>query len=125
MDNFIPRKICKKTEERIRYDENADTYVIAPRTDTTFEQPPVNRMLVNPYLNLTRFPYLPKHNNIYFSNENLLAVEPEPPVPRSQDLVIEEEDPAIANLIAETMRELNQELVIVCDHRKGRHRISV
>lgn len=121
VDNFIPRKLRKEIEERIRYDETRDKYILVRRTDTTYEQPPVNRMLLNPYLNLTRFPRLPKQTNVYYSDENLLALEPEPPVPRSQALVLEEEDPAITSMIAETMRELNQELVIVCDHRKGRH----
>ncbi|ODN03319.1 Kinesin-like protein KIF3A [Orchesella cincta] len=118
VDNFIPRKILKKIEQRIRYNDVADKYELAPRNDTSYEQPPVNRMLVNPYLNLTRFTRLSKINNVYFSNENLLAVEPEPFVPRSQELVLEEEDPRITNLIAETMKELNSELVIVCDHRR-------
>ncbi|CAL8070419.1 unnamed protein product [Orchesella dallaii] len=120
VDNFIPRKILKKIEQRIRHNDVADKYELAPRNDTSYDQPPVNRMLVNPYLNLTRFTRLSKLNNVYFSNENLLAVEPEPFVPRSQELVLEEEDPRITSLIAETMKELNSDLLIVCDHRKGR-----
>lgn len=121
VDNFIPRKILKKIEARVRYDEVTDTYVLAPRDDLTFERPPINKELPGPFLNLTRFKQFPRMSNVFFSDENLIAVEPDPPVPRSQELVVEEEDPILNNYIKETMRELNQEVVIICDHRKGKY----
>lgn len=117
VDNFIPRKVLKDVDKRIRYDDAEDTYFIEPRVLTPMEPIPVDRMVLFPMFNKTRFTKLAPTKNMFYSNENLLLLEPEYPKWKAKHYVDDKINPKMETLFKDAMKDMQKTLVVNCDHR--------
>jgi hypothetical protein len=122
VDNFVPRKIRKDIDERMRYETTSDTYFVEPPIKPEFETPPVNKMLQFPIFNLSRFQKLRPMNNTFFSNENILLLEPSIPHWPVKTFVLDKTNPKIESLIKGAIKDMENAMVINCDHKANRLR---
>jgi len=117
VDNFLPPSVKKDLNKRIRYDDASDTYYVEPPTLTKVKSIPVDRMELFPMFNKTRFQKLEPRKGIFFSNENLLLLQPDGPTWIGKNYVADKINPRTEVLIKEAVENIQKPLVINCDSK--------
>lgn len=122
MDNFVPKKVRQDINQRMRYDKETETYFVESNENDPMPPPSIDRMLQFPLFNLTRFVKLKPIEKTFYTNENLLLLDPELPNWPVVDFVPDKINPKIEYLNKSAVKDLENTMIINCDHKTNKFR---